>query len=433
MKINRLKEILFACIGGTAVFLFLWLTFPTNNQATAAPANTLNRPEDPVIVAGADLPAFDGQPIDELKLYTFNGSSWSAVPFQIDERLNDITGTYTIFEDGLLDDNDELVFMAKDAGQIATTTDWPSDTQALANPRVEVEVNDPLSPADKGWAYLYRSTTLAIDPTSYITWNESLQTVTALSYTASFTDTFVGLADVTVNGNGVDILDRQKTRVDTSIINLDEEDLAGLIDPTVTISVVGPVRGVDNSGALNISIYGTRFDSDVSFDTSISPIPVQSVRNSLDLNDPGTTGITNYFNSNGVSATIDGNNDVVGATPRVDWFQVSGAAGGMVAAFPVVDAGGGTVTNYYKDDDTIDPGDTGDQLSYGDSGLFISNPGTIINFTLVSLILPPNSTTSVGAEYYDRINNPLTTITTTQVFGEVAEQKVYLPVVIDLP
>jgi hypothetical protein len=243
----------------------------------------------------------------------------------------------------------------------------------------------------------------------------------------------VGLADVTINGNGVNILDRQKTRVDTAIIDLDEEDLAGLIDPTVAISVVGPVRGVDNSGALNISIYGTRFDSIVAFDTSISPIAVNSVRNSLDLNDPGTTGVTNYFNSNGVSATIDGMNDVVGATPRVDWFQVSGASGGMVAAFPVVDAGGGSVTNYYKDDDTVDPGDTGDQLSYGDSGLLITNPGTIINFTLVSFILPPNSTSSVGAEYYDRIENPLTTTTTTQVFGQEDEEKVYLPVLIDLP
>ncbi len=428
MKINRLKELFLALTGGTAVFLFLWLTLQTNHPAAAAPANTLNRPEDPVIVTGADLATFDGQPLDELRLYAYDGGSWSPIPFQFDERLNDITGTYVISEDGLLDANDELVFMAKDAGQIASNQEWPADTQAQSNPRIQVQVNDPLSPPDMGWTYLYRSTTLATDPTVYIDWNEALQTVTALSYTASFTSDFVGLADVTVNGNGVDILDRQKTRVDTAIIDLDEEDLAGLIDPTVMLPVVGPVRGVDNGGALNISIYGTRFDSVVSFDTSISPLPVQNLRNSLDLNDPNVTGISNYFNSNGVSVPIDGNNDAVGATPRVDWFQVSGVSGGMVVAFPIVDAGGGTVTNYYLDDDTVDPNDTGDLLSYGDSGLAISSPGQIINFALVSFILPPNSTTSVGAEYFDRINNPLTTSTTTQIFGQ--DEMIFMPAVL---
>jgi hypothetical protein len=279
-----------------------------------------------------------------------------------------------------------------------------------------------------GWAYLYRSTTLATDPTNYVNWNQALQTVTALSYTASFTSDFIGLSDMTINGSSIDILDRQKTRVDTAIIDLDEESLALIVDPTITIPVVGPVRGVANGGAFNISIYGARLDSAVIFDTSISPFPVRSLRNSLDLNDPTMTGITNYFNSNGISVTIDGVNDVVGATPRVDWFQASGASGGMVVAFPTVDAGGGTVTNYYKDDSAIDPGDTGDQRSYGDSGLFITNPGGTVEFSLVTFILPPNTTTSVGASYFDRISSPLTTTTTTQVFGQ--NEMVYLPVVL---
>jgi hypothetical protein len=428
MKLNRLRELLLALVGGSAVFLFLWLGLQNSKAVTAAPANTLNRPEDPVVVAGADLAAFDGESIDELRLYAFDGSDWSPIPFQIDERLNDITGTYVISEDGLLDANDELVFMAKDAGVEAGTGDWPSDTMALSNPRVQVNVNDPLSPGDMGWAYLFRSTTLATNPTVYVDWDFALQTVTALSYTASFTDDFIGLADITVNGNGIDILDRQKTRVDTDIIDLNEETLTLLITPTITIPVVGPVRGVANGGDFNISIYGARLDSAVSFDTSISPFAVESVRNSLDLNDPTVTGVTNYFNSNGVSVPIDGVNDVVGASPRVDWFQASGASGGMVVAFPTVNAGGGTVTNYYKDDSAIDPGDTGDQQSYADSGLFISNPGGVIDFSLVTFILPPNSTTSVGDDYFDRISSPLTTTTTTQVFEE--EFNVYMPVVL---
>lgn len=428
MILNRLKTLLLAFVGGSAVFLFLWLGLRNSGTVTAASANTLNRPEDPVVVAGADLAVFDGEPIDELRLYTFDGSDWSPVPFQIDERLNDITGTYVISEDGLLDANDELVFMAKDAGVEAGTGDWPSDTMALANPRVEVAAGDPLSPGDMGWAYLFRSTTLATDPAIYVDWDFAMQTVTALSYTAAFTEDFIGLADITVNGSSTDILDRQKTRVDTAILDLDEESLALIVNPTITIPVVGPVRGVANGGQFNISIYGARLDSAVSFDTSISPFPVQSVRNSLDLNDPTLTGITNYFNSNGVSVTIDGVNDAVGATPRVDWFQTSGVSGGMVVAFPTVSAGGGTVTNYYEDDSAVNPNDTGDQRSYGDSGLFIANPGGVIDFSLVTFILPPNTTTSVGDDYFDRISNPLTATTTTQEFGETVD--VYLPVVL---
>jgi hypothetical protein len=264
-----------------------------------------------------------------------------------------------------------------------------------------------------------------------VEWNEVLQTVTAVSYTASFTADFIGISDLTVNGNGVDILDRQKTRVSAFVLTLDEEDLATLIDPTIDIPVVGQVRGVANGGAFNISIYGARLDSDVIFDTSISPFPVDDIRNSLDMNDPTVTGVTNYFNSNGVSVPIDGVNDAVATTPRIDWFQASGAAGGMVVAFPTVNAGGGTVTNYYKDDSAIDNDDTGDQRSYSDSGLFIDNPGTVIEFSLVTFFLPPNSTTSVGQSYFDRINNPLTATTITQLFGVEDAFEVFLPAVLN--
>jgi hypothetical protein len=437
MKLYRIREIVLAAAGGTAVLVWLLLGLQGfSSEVTAAPvaapesapAVALNRPEDPIVVTGANLAAFDGQSIDELKLYTFDGNDWLPIPFQIDERANDITGTYVIFEDGLLDDNDELVFMAKDTGPLAGAGDWPSDTMALMNPRVMVAASDPLSPGDMGWAYLFRSTTLPTSPTSYVAWDESLQTVTAVSYTASFTSNFVGLSDLTVNGNGVDILDRQKTRVTAFIITLDEEDLVTYVDPTVTIPVVGPVRGVANGGALNVSIYGARLESAVTFDTSDLPVAVDDIRTSLDLNNPALTGITHYFNSNGAAVPIDGVADAVAASPPVDWYQASGAAGGMVVAFPNLSVGGGTVTNYYKDNSAVDPNDTGDQRSYGDSGLFIDSPGLVIEFTLASFILPPGTTTSVGASYFERISNPITTTTTTQVYGQTPE--VFLPVIL---
>ncbi|MCI0577094.1 MAG: hypothetical protein L0331_12905 [Chloroflexi bacterium] len=423
MTFHKLTRTTWPLTAGLLLFVVLWWGL----RQAGAGAAALERPEDPVVVVGADLPALDGQPINELVLQAHDGSNWQPIPFQIDERLNDITGTYVLSEDGLLDANDELVFMAKDAGQLAAADNWPNDPEARANPRYQLAVTDPLDPDDMGWAYLYRSTTLSTTATSYVNWDQPGQTITAISYTASFTSTWVGLADLAINGNGVDILDRQKTRITAFILNLDEEDLATLITPTITIPVVGPVRGVANGGNFNVSIYGARFDFYVVADTSAIPFPIDDLRISLDLNNPAVTNVTNYYNSNGAAVTIDGAPDVVAASPAMSWWQTSGSAGGLVVALPTVNTGGGTVTNYYKDDNAIDPNDTGDQRSYGDSGLFVTDPGTTVEFALVSYVLPPGTTTNVGAAYFARVTNPLTTAATLQTYGSYA---IFLPYVV---
>lgn len=414
---------------GMSAFVLLWLGLHlVAAQPPGRPSVTLQRPEDPVIVIGADLPGLSGVPVNELVVYSFDGE-WQPIPFQIDERTNDITATYTLSDDGVLDDNDELVFMAKDAGQMAPADEWPVDNEARQNPRYQLTAGDPLNPGDTGWAYLFRSTTLPTNPDTYVTWNESLQTATAVSYTASFSpQIFVGLSNLTINGNGIDILDRQKIRVRTFLGTVNEEDLATQVTSTVTIPVVGPVRGVaggdGSDGALSVSIYGARLDFDVAFDLSVIPIPVQELRTSLDLNDPAETSVTSYFDSNGSAATIDGMPDTVPTTPRLTWYQASGTAGGMVVAIPTL-VTNGTVSNYYLDDGTIDPADTGDQRSYADTGLHLANPSGVIQFQLVTGILPPGTVGNVGASFYERVTNPLTVNTTLQIFGQAG---LYLPI-----
>ena len=71
-------------------------------------------PSIPAIVSGSQLPAFAGVVLDELFVYAYDGTTWSEVPFQIDEV--DASGEFTTTEDALLDGNDELVFMVADAG-----------------------------------------------------------------------------------------------------------------------------------------------------------------------------------------------------------------------------------------------------------------------------------------------------------------------------
>ncbi len=98
-----------------------------------------------------------------------------------------------------------------------------------------------------------------------------------------------------------------------------------------------------------------------------------------------------------------------------------------MVAFPVVDAGGGTVTNYYKDNGTIDLSDTGDLRSFSDTGLMMSDPGSIVVLSLVIYVLPPGTLDDVGADYFQRLNNPLSATTAAQFFSS---DRLYLPVIL---
>lgn len=68
--------------------------------------------------------------------------------------------------------------------------------------------------------------------------------------------------------------------------------------------------------------------------------------------------------------------------------------------------GGGSISNYYKDDSSPDSGDTGDQKSYGDSGIVASNPSGELSFTMENYILPA-SQPNIGATYQRYKDNPL--------------------------
>jgi len=395
-------------------------------------AASISRPQDPVVVAGASFPAFANALTGSLALYAYRSGIWTPIPFQIDEVS--ITGTYVVSDGGLLDANDELVFMAGDAGDSATGSNWPADPQSRIYARYAITLTDPLSPTSAGWAYLYRSTTLPRSSLRYITWTESAQTMVAVSYTASFSPTeFIGLSNLAINGTSVDILDRQKIRATAlfGTIILDEENLPDLIPSlaaSVTFPAIGPVRAVSNNGAF----YGAKLDINASltFDF-LSP---DFIRTSFDWNDPAVTGITRYRDSNTPgTVTIDGVTDTVASTPRITWAQVNGNAagpGGIVVAIPSVNPGMGTTQNYYKDNGIIDANDKGDKMSFGDVGVLVNNPGGAVGFTIAAYILPPGTTASVGATYFSRATNPLASGVGEQCFTATGScTRIYLPLI----
>jgi hypothetical protein len=137
------------------VALVLLVALPS--RADTVKAKTLLRTEDWVVLTGKDLPRLEGKHKDKIRLYAQKNGSLQPIPFQVDERTPD--GTYCFTEgdpdkiikdvdDGLIDDNDEVVFMAKDAGDLATESGFPPGQKA-------VHLIQLIDPKDGGVAWVY--------------------------------------------------------------------------------------------------------------------------------------------------------------------------------------------------------------------------------------------------------------------------------------
>ena len=410
---------------GTLVLglVVVWLLVWGLGQAGASTPAGLSRTQDPLVMNGANFPAFDGVPLTELALYQYQAGAWQPIPFQVDEV--DSSGAYVASEDGLLDANDELVLMPGDLGDSVAVDNWPTDAQARLYPRYAITATDSLQPGEAGWVYLYRSTTLPPSDEAYIAWDEAAQTLSGISYTVRFeTEQFVGIADLSLNGQVVDVLDRQKIRGQYSILlfgqvistsTFNEETVLNFITQplTITLPVVGPVRAVASDGEQGFAFYGAKAGLGLSLplaDVDIAPFTVlhfDFVQVALDLLDPAGTGMAPafYYDSNGANAAIDGVPEAVPASPPLAWSQVAGALGGWVNIGQIGPANG-TLTNHYRDDATPDPNDTGDGRAYGEAGARIANPNGTVTFGQV-LYLTPAGAGNAGAQYLLWSQNPL--------------------------
>src|SRR5438552_10177039 len=144
-------------------------------------ANQLNRPRDPVVMTGSQLPSLEGARPDAIVAFRREAEvGWVRIPVQVDERANvDFTTSYHVtFYDFLIpsgykvltytdpstwtgpdpnpafDDDDELVFMAREAGDQRARGSQPAGT--VPGSGVEVTVTNPLN-GRVGYVYLFRS------------------------------------------------------------------------------------------------------------------------------------------------------------------------------------------------------------------------------------------------------------------------------------
>ena len=144
---NREKTFFF-----TLVLLMVFLFSPS-----ASARFPLAERKDAVVITGEQLKPFLGTPINSLSLLVWQGGKFIPIPFQMDEKTQE--GEYVFPNgkqknpeqgNGLLDAQDELVFMARDAGEPAPE---PAPVPESAQKGVKLVITDPLT-KNQAFAYL---------------------------------------------------------------------------------------------------------------------------------------------------------------------------------------------------------------------------------------------------------------------------------------
>ena len=412
--VTRISRVLLSVFLSMLALKLLWSVLASTDAAQASRAQavaSLDRDWAPVIVTGT----FPGAPVNEIFVYRAVGGVWEQIPFQVDELT--ASGSYTLTEDGRLDANDEIVFMAGDLGDEATTSIAVSLPVSI--PWYQIEVTDPLSPTKQGWAYLVRSSQLTLNTaTDYADYITATQRVSATHYSLGWAVSHSGQDYLSLFG-GANILDRTKLRVRLGLLTLTENALA----PNVILLTDGPVRAIVSRGPVVTRAYASFLHTTTPVSLSAS-ITIDEYRISTDLTSTITNGT--YYNENmpgGV--TIDGITDTVPATPFLNaWRQVSLDSGTTIQ---IVDLGavGGAPSHYYKDNGALDNSDTGDRRSYGDAGVRVISPTSNV-FTVESVqYVLPGRQNNRGAEFYEFFRNPL--LVSRRLEGG---KMVYLPLIV---
>ena len=379
------------------------------------PADSLRMHFEPVTITGDRVRALTGLRTDQLYVYVFN-DGWQQIAAQVDEVT--FTGAYTSTEDGRLDTNDEIVFMARDLGQQAPPTLPITAALSISPGWYAVEVTDPLSPTQTGWAYVVHSETLT--PTvekDYVHFYGGFHRIIAEDYALGFGVMHTG-ADYLTIGDGPEIMDRTKIRIECNvpvICPITEENLDPQPDRLIAD---GPVRVIVRGG--EVQAYASMLRWQTKFD-----LPYYlwgSVRFSTDFNSIVSGSLLyNEVITNGV--TIDGTPDPIPASPLSSWWQLNTFSSTLVY---LADSSsiGGIQYNYYVDDMAYDESDSGDRKHFGETGIRVEIPNLLFTYT-VSLYSLPDQQPNIGERIATWPDYPLSVV--TELYGDPRPVKVYFP------
>lgn len=375
---------------------------PATTSPTASPSNVLERPYDPVVLTGDQLTPVIGTDPTGLVAFRYGGDGqWKQIPLQVDERAkvdyyniynkmyssqrafvnlvyvdpNTLTGPDT---DPKVDADDEVVFIARDAGSKAPAGSAPMGVTAGSG--VEVAISDPLSAAAASQAFVYlylHDGSLKTDAGArYGTYTFKLMsgkypdtyrftagpnpedtTFKSAMYERHFGDRWLDdVLKVTVGAStGVDILDVHESALPDDCTRLIGSYDAG--EGAFVTNKSGAVRSIRsfigaNSGPLTqrTHIYYEQRE-DIIAELRVHQLPwgaVDTFKYSME-----GVGLTYYNVNNKGGALIDGVPDDIKAatndTPLL-WEMVTGAQGTVVIVWDrETDITGMTATSYYLD------------------------------------------------------------------------------------
>jgi hypothetical protein len=367
----------------------------TSVQAHGAPG----RYGEPIVLTGEDLAEFAGAPKSQLWAFALDHGEWERVHVQMDERSSG--GRVVAAEDGLLDSNDEVVFMSDLVGQRRSAEDWPPGI-AREHPAAEVLITDPDNPSWEGCVYIFWSTVgpeNALVPR--VTWDPATNELSSAAYTLGFADSgpdgFSGIKTLKLFNGPNDILDRLKVRVNATFLGMpttitEESDEATIPAPEAVST--GPVRVVlDTSGEMAAYERRVRLGSGLSDIPSLpGVITVNDAMVALDFlpsAGPGT-----YKDANTAGVPIDGVADAVAASPWSPWRSVEFADGRLV----LLNKPAG-VQNHYTDGSF--EGDTGDGVAHGQTGVFATGTDALVaaEFPGELVMVGPGQTFEGGTLY----------------------------------
>lgn len=408
---------LVAILTGT---LMGWASSPA--QAQTPSGSTLTRPTDAVVLTGQQVSQLAGTAPNRVVAFATSGSGWAQVPVQVDERkttsmatVYNLPTTQTFYGSSInvpvnvyadpntftgadtdpnLDADDEIAFMARDAGGARGDRAVPTGT--TGNP-VEIKLDDPMAAGQTGYVYLFASNG-SLNPgagKSYVNYqfrlnsgdykttynrtngpNPENSTVTGASYTAHFSDrwTMDGLTLTRGNRPTADVLDRAKYDIELACAR--NENTFNDEEGAFVVNKVGPVRALrsyvgSNSGP-NTQNTHAFYDTFLDTRTDLRVHAIPNVRAHFDLSREayGMT-VRTPQNLNGVP--VDGQPDSLGsATPT--WWTIMGPQGGIGVSARYEQNATTAPVRWYEDDTTPSVWQcTGDGEATGDSGAWFNS------------------------------------------------------------
>ena len=232
----------FLCFLPRILLFFTYFAAPCPSTFASSPSapikvepKSIAREHDPVKITCASIPGFLGEPIEQCRLYAVHNHEFAPIPFQIDEV--DSKGLYVLpngkrpnrdrgkregrrEREGQIDENDEILFMARDLGDRALEPTLPPGLVRNA----EIEVVDPLTKG-KGWAYLLSfPDPPAPSSVDYVRFAPEEDRIYADFFTLGYSPlndlVYTDYLSVTpaAGGNGKNLIDRMNIRFTASIL-----------------------------------------------------------------------------------------------------------------------------------------------------------------------------------------------------------------------